>query len=266
MKKIAGSLLLLSMVLGSCTGNNAPTIKVGVQFYPMKDILNLIKDDVQAEGYNLVISEFADYQTPNNALLHHELDANMIQHHYFLEAFNTANNTTSLEIVAPIYHATFALYSRDYENISEIPNGATITLPDDATNYSRALYLLAQAGLISLAANKTVGLTLNDVTSNPKNLNLNDKIPLTALAQRYTETRLAVMYPTYARSLELVGDEERLYVEVQDEVTNNYAIGLAAHKEDRTSAKITLLIDLIQSEKVSLFLTENYSWASTPAF
>lgn len=35
---------------------------------------------------------------------------------------------------------------------------------------------------------------------------------------------MAVMNPTYARSLGLEGDEQRLFVEKQDEVTEGYAI------------------------------------------
>ena len=74
------------------------------------------------------------------------------------------------------------------------------------------------------------------------------------------------MYPTYAKSLELVGDAERLYVEKQDDVTPGYAISIAVSNEDKDSAKIKLLIDLVQTEKVRQFLIENYSWASSPAF
>lgn len=266
MKKLLKTFVFTTLLLVGCNHTNHNTIKVGVQFYPMKDILELINDDVEENGYTLEIIEFSDYQTPNNALLHKELDANMIQHQYFLNAFNSANNTTELEIIAPVYHATFALYSRDYTSVDDIPNGSTITLPDDSTNLSRALYLLSQGGLITLREGKTVGLTLSDIISNPKNLNLEDQVPLTSLAPRYVETRLAVMYPTYARSLELVGNAERLYVEEQDEVTEGYAISVATHQDFKMNDKITLLIDLIHTDKVRNFLIENYSWASSPAF
>lgn len=267
MKKILSVLVLFifGVLLISCNTTNESDINVGVSFYPMKDILLLIEDDVKEAGYNLVIHDFTNYQTANNSLLHGELDANMIQHEYFLNAFNEANDA-DLKIVAPIYHATFALYSTDYESLDEIPNGAKITLPDDATNLSRAIYLLAQAELITLKGDKTIGLTLDDIETNPKNLDLTDLVPLTSLAQRYTETKLAIMYPTYAKSLELVGDAERLYVEKQDDVTLGYAISMAASNEGKDSAKIKLLIELVQTDKVRDFLIENYSWASSPAF
>lgn len=263
------SILVLSISIVACTAapeeNTDTDIDVGVAFYPMKDILDLIEEDLEEEGYELNIHEFSDYQAPNNLLDNEELDANMIQHDYFLQAFNDANDS-DLVTIQPIYHATFALYSVDYENIDEIPDGASITLPDDSTNLSRALYLLGQAGLLSFEGDKTTGLTVDDIESNPKNLQLDDQVPLTSLAQRYTETGLAIMYPTYAISLELVGDEQRLYVEEQDEVTEGYAISLVSRENNKDSEKIEALIKHLTSEKVRQFLIDEYSWASSPAF
>lgn len=262
------TIFVLSVSLIGCkkTGveeNNE--LHVGVSFYPMKDLLLLIEDDLKADGYDLKIDEFSDYQTPNNLLNSKELDANMIQHDYFLQSFNKANNA-ELVTIQPLYHATFAIYSKDYKTLEEIPSGTSITLPDDATNLSRALYLLGQAGLLTFKDNKTTELTIEDIESNPKDLKLDDQVPLTSLAQRYTETDIAVMYPTYAKSLELVGDDQRLYVEKQDEVTEGYAISLVSRNDNKDSEKIKALIKYLTSDKVRQFLIDNYSWASSPAF
>lgn len=260
--------VLLSLSIVGCNNEEAQEINelhVGVSFYPMKDILLLIEEDLRNDGFELIIHEFTDYQAPNNLLNNKELDANMIQHDYFLQSFNKANNA-NLVTVQPIYHAIFALYSKEYSSLDEIPDGTSITLPDDSTNLSRALYLLGQNGMLTFKDNKTTELTIDDIESNPKNLVLDDKVPLTSLAQRYTETGIATMYPTYAKSLELEGDEQRLYVETQDEVTEGYAISLVAREDNKDSEKIQALIKHITSNKVREFLIDNYSWASKPAF
>lgn len=266
MKKLL-SILVVLLVLVGCSPKQAENdvLDVGVSFYPMKDLLLLVEDDLKEAGITLNIHEFSDYQTTNNLLKDGELDANMIQHHYFLQAFNNANDA-DLEVIMPIYHATFALYSVNYTELDQIPDNATITLADDATNLSRSLYLLDQAGLIEVDKEKSTSLTLDDVTSNPKNLNLTDQVPLTSLSQRYVETELAVMYPTYARNLELEGDEQRLYVEVADEVTEGYAISLVSRSDKKDEEKIKKLMDALNSDKVRDYLIENYDWASTPAF
>ncbi|MCK9444771.1 MAG: MetQ/NlpA family ABC transporter substrate-binding protein [Tissierellaceae bacterium] len=269
MKRFILVLTALFLVISLTSCGTAPQenneINVGVSFYPMKDILLLVQDDLKEEGYTLNIHEFSDYQTPNNLLKNEELDANMIQHDYFLQSFNDANDA-DLVTVQPIYHATYALYSKDYATLEELPNGSSITLPDDGTNLSRALYLLGQAGLLTFKDGKTVSLSLEDIEDNPKGLILDDQVPLTSLAQRYTETGLAVMYPTYAKSLELVGDEERLYVEMQDQITEGYAISLVARDDNKDGEKINALIKHITSDKVRQFLIDEYSWASSPAF
>ena len=262
------SILILSVSLIGCgktVSEDNNEIHVGVSFFPMKDILLLIEDDLKGDGYDLKIEEFSDYQTPNNLVKDKELDANMIQHDYFLQSFNKANDA-DLTTILPIYHATFALYSKDYKTIEEIPNDTSITVPDDATNLSRALYLLGQGGLLSFKDNKTIDLTIEDIESNPKNLQFDDQVPLTSLAQRYTETGIAIMYPTYAKSLELVGDEQRLYVEEQDNVTEGYAISLVSRDDNKDSEKMKALIKHITSDKVRQFLIDEYSWASSPAF
>lgn len=261
-------IFLLTISLIGCNSNPSQVdeeIHVGVSFYPMKDILELIKEDLAGEGYDLKIHDFSDYQTPNELLQNQELDANMIQHDYFLQAFNRANDS-DLVTVQAIYHATFALYSKDYKDIGDLPKGSNITLPDDSTNLSRALYLLKQAGLLTFKDDKVIGLTIDDIESNPKDLRFEEQVPLTSLAQKYEETGLAIMYPTYAKSLELIGDEERLYVEKQDEVTKDYAISLVARRDNKDSDKIKTLVKHITSDKVRQFLVDEYSWASIPAF
>lgn len=262
------TVLVLSISLIGCQGTASEDNKeivVGVSFFPMKDILLLIEDDLKEEGYDLRIEEFGDYQTPNNLLKDKELDANMIQHDYFLQSFNKSNDA-NLKTIQPLYHATFALYSKNYKTLEEIPSGLSITVPDDATNFSRALYLLGQSGLLTFKDNKTIDLTVDDIESNPKDLKFDDQVPLTSLAQRYSETEIAIMYPTYAKSLELVGDEQRLYVEKQDSVTEGYAISLVSRDDNKDSEKIKSLIKHITSDKVRQFLINEYSWASSPAF
>lgn len=266
MKKFFTIGLLLLVLIGCQTKTASDTeLNIGVSFYPMKDILELVESDLNEAGYTLNIHEFSDYQTPNNLLKDNELDANMIQHQYFLEAFNKANDA-DLEVIMPIYHATYALYAKDITDLNDVPDGATITLADDATNLSRALYLLDQAGLIEVDKTNATSLTLEDVISNPKNLVLTDQVPLTSLSQRYVETGMSVMYPTYARNLELVGDEQRLYTEITDSVTEGYAISLVSRPDLKDADKIQKLMEVLNSDKVRDFLIENYDWASKPAF
>ena len=96
MKKIFTllAILILGTTLVACSNkNDEKTINVGVSFYPMDEILDLIKDDLKNDGYNLKYTNFnGDYFLPNKALTNKEFDANMIQHEYFMDAYNAGNN------------------------------------------------------------------------------------------------------------------------------------------------------------------------------
>ena len=85
MKKIA---IVLAALFAATTVFAQTVIKVGATPEPHADILNLIKDDLKAEGVELKVIEFTDYVTPNEAVESGEIDANYFQHIPYLESFN----------------------------------------------------------------------------------------------------------------------------------------------------------------------------------
>lgn len=266
MKKVLSilSFMVLMVLLVGCKKDDSKDIRVGVAFYPMGDILNLIKEDVKKDGYNLIIEDISDYQANNRYLKDGDLDANMIQHQHFLNLFNK-NNNANLVVASPIYHATFVLYAKEYTEVSQIPDGAMLTVPEDPTNLSRTLYLLHQAGIITLKEGSYLNATMADILVNHKNV-VFDPIHQDSLAHKYKETGLAVMYPKDALSLELSGNQQQLFVEQQDDITNGYAISLVTRQDHLESEKMQVLLKHIKTQKVRDFLNTEYGWASIPAF
>ena len=82
MKKLLVYALTFSLaaaVLAGCggkAGSKDKTIKVGACVTPHAEILEEIKDDLEAEGWTLEVIEYNDYVIPNTALESGELDAN----------------------------------------------------------------------------------------------------------------------------------------------------------------------------------------------
>lgn len=268
MKKIytllVSSLLLL---LFSCAPSTSDkTVRIGVSFFPMPNIVDLLVDDMAASGYELIKVEFLNYAEANPALKNGELEGNLIQHKFYMEVFNSTQNA-NLVIAQPVYHSIFTLYSKEYSTIEEIPNGETVIIPSDGVNTARALLLLQSAGLITLAQGKTTNATTADVVDNPKNL-VFQEASLTAAAGIYDEggRKLAVMYPTYARSLNLEGDEEQLYNEELNELTEQYPISFATRTDLVDHPGVKRFIELLTSDKVKNFLQTEYGWAAIPAF
>lgn len=73
----------------------------------------------------------------------------------------------NLVSVGKVYLPSMALYSNDIAELPDLPDGASIAIPNDPTNESRALKLLAAKGLIEVTENP---ITLKDVTADPKNI------------------------------------------------------------------------------------------------
>lgn len=100
-------------------------------------------------GVTVKLKSFTDYTQPNKALANGDVDLNAFQHYAFLDAWNKANKG-SLTPIGKTFITPIHLYSQKYTSLKQLPNGATIAVPNDASNESRALFVLKNAGLITL--------------------------------------------------------------------------------------------------------------------
>ena len=121
---------------------------------------DLIQKKLEKENVKLEFTQFTEYPQVNKAVADGELDVNAFQHYYYLNNWNKENNQ-DLVAIADTYIAPIRLYSgtkdgkNKYKKVNELPDGAEIAVPNDATNESRALNLLQAAGLIKLDASQT---------------------------------------------------------------------------------------------------------------
>ena len=154
MKKLLSLALaaLLTATLASCGGakSDPNTIKIGASVTPHAEILEQVKETLAADGWTLEIVVFDDYVLPNQALTEGELDANYFQHAPYLNSYNESNGT-DIASAALIHYEPFGLYGNGVASVAEIADGATIIIPADDSNETRALLLLQQEGLITLA-------------------------------------------------------------------------------------------------------------------
>ncbi len=108
----------------------------------------------------------------NTAVANKEVDLNAFQAYSYLTVFNNSN-PDKIAAVSTTYIEPMGIYSSKYKKIEELPEGAIISIPDDAASESRALLLLQTAGLIKLKAdyNPVQGSPI-DVIENPKKINI----------------------------------------------------------------------------------------------
>ena len=146
------------------TADNDKVIKIGATATPHGEILEFVKDKLAKDGYDLQITIYDDYVLPNNAVASGELDANYHQHTPYLNNYNEKNGT-DLVPAALIHYEPFGLYGNGVEKLADVKEGASIVIPADDSNETRALLLLQQEGLIELpeGANAKDGVTTLDI-------------------------------------------------------------------------------------------------------
>jgi D-methionine transport system substrate-binding protein len=116
----------------------------------------------EKEGIDVKLVDFTDYAQPNPALSAGELDLNQFQHIVYLADYNVANKDDLAPIGATATYP-LGLYSKKYDDVDAIPDGATVAVPNDASNQARGLIVLQSAGLITLKSGGTIFSDLSDV-------------------------------------------------------------------------------------------------------
>jgi D-methionine transport system substrate-binding protein len=93
--------------------------------------------------------------------------ATIYQHQWWLKQVVDANGF-KLTPAQPVFQWAFGLYSDRYHNIKDVPDGATVVVPNDGANQGQALWLLQRAGLIGINTNVEPRVAkLRDISDNP---------------------------------------------------------------------------------------------------
>lgn len=208
----------------------------------MKSVAETAKEDY---GIKIKIKNFTDYNQPNKALQNGDIDLNAFQHYTFLNAWNKANHG-SLVAIGNTYIAPIRLYSKKYKDIKDLPQGATIVVPNDASNESRALYVLKNAGLIKLRKGVKLA-TVADITSNPKGLKIKE-VSAEQTARVIDDVDASIVNNTYAVPAKL-GDKQTIYIEPLNKDSEQWINIIVANKKDKNNKVYKELVKAYQTEK-----------------
>lgn len=247
---------------GSAEGDTV--ITVGASPTPHAEILNAVKDELAQAGYTLEIKEYNDYILPNTALQDGELDANYFQHITYLNDFNEENGT-DLVAVADIHFEPFGLYSEKVTNVADLPDGATVAVPNDTTNEARALLLLEQEGLIKLKDGAGISATVVDIEENPKNLQIQE-VEAAQVPRTLAEVDLAAINGNYALNAGLDVADAIATESSAGEAAQAYANVLAVKAGNENTPKTEALKDALLSPTVAQFIADNYGGAVVAVF
>ena len=258
MKKLLFGLLIVSVLFtisftGCKSGKSGSELTVGATPVPHAELLELVKADLADQGITLKIIEFTDYVQPNSALIAGDIDANFFQHVPYLES--NGDWTAHLSSAFGVHIEPFGLYSEKFKNVNDLPNGASIAIPNDPTNGGRALLLLQSNGLIKLRDDAGLNATSRDVVSNPKNFRFRE-LEAALLPRSLNDVDAAAINGNFAlqAGFNPVGDS--LIIEGADSPYVNIVVVQKGKEQD---PKILALKSALLSQKVKDYINKTYS-------
>ena len=134
---------------------------------------------LEKEGYTLKAVDLSDLQTADVALNDGDVDVNVEQHTAYMDSFNQSYNA-DLVAISPIPTVPAGVYSEKYDSVDEIPDGAKVAVPNDASNTARCYLMLQKIGWIKLDENADPStVTQDDIVENPHNIEFTEMNSMT---------------------------------------------------------------------------------------
>lgn len=237
------------------------TISVAASPTPHAEILNQCVPILAEQGITLTVNEYSDYVIPNTAVEDGDEDANFFQHVPYLDNFN-AERGTHLVNVANVHIEPMGLYAGKSSSLEDLPDGATIAVPNDSTNEGRALLLLEAQGLIKLNDSSNLNSTPNDIAENPKNLEFLE-LEAANVPANLDEVDIAAINSNYALGAGLNPTTDALVIENAD---NPYVNVLVVKEGNENNPAVLALIEALHSDTIRDYINDTFGGAVVPAF
>ena len=238
-------------------------IILGVTAGSSEQIAEQVAKVAEKNGLKITVKTFGDYVAVDTALAQGDIDINAFQHQPYLDNFNAKNGTT-LVPAAKTYLAPIAGYSKRFKDVKDVPDGATVTIPNDPTNGGRAIAELAKLGWIKVKADVAPSkLTPKDITENPKRIKIIE-LEAAQLPRSLEDSDVAVINAGYAISAGLNSKKDSIFAESTE--TSPYVNVIAARKGTENDPAILKAIEAYRSPEVKQFIEETFKGALVPSW
>lgn len=236
---------------------------VGASNTPHAVILEQAKPLLEEKGYDLTIEQYTDYVLPNKDLDEGELDANYFQHIPYLES-QKADFGYEFENAGAIHIEPIGVYSKKYDSLEDLPDGATILISNSVADHGRVLAMLEEKGLIKLKDGvEKVKAELDDIVENPKNLEFDPNYEPALLPQLYNndEGDALLINSNFAIDAGLNPMEDAIALEDKE---SPYVNIIAVKSGDENSDAIKALVEVLTSQQIQDFIIEEWGGAVVP--
>jgi D-methionine transport system substrate-binding protein len=253
--------LLLAACGGKTGGSDSDMLTVAATAVPHAEILDHVRPALEKQGVKLDVRVFNDYVQPNQQVAQGQILVNYFQTGPYLDEFNRTQHS-DLQKIAGIHIEPLGAYSRKWKSLDQLPAGATVAIPNDASNGGRALLLLQKTGLIQLKDAANPLSSVRDITANPKKIVLRE-LEAATLPRTLGEVDLALINTNYALDAKLNPKHDALAIEDGRSPYVNFVVGKPGSEKD---PRVQKLIAALHSDDVKAFIADRYKGAVLPAF
>ncbi|WP_071131328.1 MetQ/NlpA family ABC transporter substrate-binding protein [Enterococcus timonensis] len=248
---------------GSSASGELETLIVGASPSPHAEILEHVMPLLEEKGIKLEIKEFTDYVLPDTTLVAGDIDANYFAHTPFINAFNAENND-ALGIAGAVHVEPLGAYSKRYDDIADLPDGATVLTSTNTPDYGRILTILIAADLVTVKDGVDLETaTFDDIDENPKNLTFKTDIAPELLTSAYDndEGDLIFINANFAYQSGLNPVEDSILLEGDDSL---YANVIAVRKGEEEDSRIVKLLEVLHEKEVQDWILEKWDGSVKP--
>ena len=258
-----------AILVPTLTSKKGNVISVIATTNPHAEVMELVRDDLEALGYTLDLQVVSDYVVENPATSAGDVMANYFQHVPYLAGYN-AEAAEKDQLVAVIYthFEPMAIYAGTKTSLDDIADGDKIAVPNDPVNENRALMLLEDAHLITLPEGTTLESTCTalDIVDNPHNLEI---VELNAelIPGAREDVAYAVINGNNATLVDLIPYQDGLYAEQADsEAAAAYVNIVVVRPENADAQWVKDLEKVMYTQEVyDLIVNAGFAPTFTPA-
>ncbi|MGN1089553.1 MAG: MetQ/NlpA family ABC transporter substrate-binding protein, partial [Huintestinicola sp.] len=227
---------------------------------PHSEILEFVKPKLEEQGITIDIVGTASDATWNSKTQNGEVDFNFMQHEPYLIEWNELNGGNLVNVGA-VHVEPIAAYSEKYTEVSQVPDNATVVVPNDATNEYRALRILEQAGFIKLNEVSNARASIQDIAEYIKPIEI---VEMDSYQINSHRSEFDIYINNTNKVIEAGLDASKyLFRESSD---SPYANIIVTTPDKADNPGIKALVAELQSPETAAFIQEKYNGAVIPVY
>lgn len=231
------------------------TVKVGLTGTIYEKIWEPIVEDFAKEGVTIELVQFGDFSLPNEALNAGEIDLNAFQHHAYFNS-DVESNGYKITPIGDTFVIAMNLYSDKIKDISELKDGDTIAIPNDASNGGRAIKLLESAGIVTLKADASANPSVTDIESKTPNIEIKE-VNAADLPALLPDVTAAVINGNYALDYG-IDPQTSIYKESKYD-DDSYFCLIAARTDEANDALYKKIVERFQSDATKQIFQDEFN-------